>query len=68
MENATAPTDNQHLTQWVHEMAQLTKPDKIVWLDGSEDEKRRLLEEAEAEGWGDLDNSAVIKVYRRPRL
>lgn len=31
------------------------------------DAHRRLLEEAEAEGWGDLDNSAVIKVYRRPR-
>lgn len=26
---------------------------------------RRLLEQAEAEGWGDLDNSAIIKVLRK---
>lgn len=25
---------------------------------------RRLMEQAEAEGWGDLDNSAIIDVYR----
>lgn len=28
---------------------------------------RRLMERAEAEGWGDLDNSAIIDVYRSSR-
>ena len=43
-------TTNKNLLQWVHEMAALTKPDKIVWLDGSDDEKRVLLEQAVADG------------------
>src|SRR5262245_6345700 len=46
----TPPTKNAHLTEWVREMASLTKPDAIVWLDGSEEERRRLLERAVAEG------------------
>lgn len=45
-----SPSTNPHLNSWVSEMAALTKPDKIVWLDGSEDEKRVLLEQAVAEG------------------
>lgn len=38
--------NNPSVTKWVEEMAKLTKPDKIVWLDGSEEEKERLIEEA----------------------
>ena len=34
------------LNKWVKEMAALCKPDKIVWIDGSEDEKKRLEKEA----------------------
>lgn len=37
---------NKAVTQWVEEMARLTKPDKIDWLDGSEEERVRLTEEA----------------------
>src|SRR5262249_23213789 len=48
--NVTAPTNNPHLMQWVRDMASLTKPDQIVWLNGSEEEKRRLEEQAVAEG------------------
>lgn len=37
---------NKAVESWVEEMAKLTKPDKIVWLDGSEEEKKRLADEA----------------------
>jgi len=47
---ANAPTSNSHLLQWVDEMAKMTKPERIHWCDGSEAEKKRLIEEAVAQG------------------
>jgi phosphoenolpyruvate carboxykinase (GTP) len=41
---------NKAVNEWVQEMAQLTKPDGIVWIDGSEAEKERLTEQAAASG------------------
>jgi phosphoenolpyruvate carboxykinase (GTP) len=41
---------NEWAAQWVDEMAQLTKPDEIVWTNGSEEEKKRLTDQACASG------------------
>lgn len=41
---------NKAVQQWVEEMAKLTKPDNIVWLDGSEEEKERLTKQSLAAG------------------
>jgi phosphoenolpyruvate carboxykinase (GTP) len=41
---------NPHLLSWIGEVARLTKPDRVVWCDGSESEKRRLTEEAVQKG------------------
>ena len=38
----TAPTTHQALLAWVEEVRQLTQPDDVVWVDGSEAENRRL--------------------------
>jgi phosphoenolpyruvate carboxykinase (GTP) len=43
-------TDNKHLLAWIEECAKLTKPDHIVWCDGSDEEQRRLTEVAVAQG------------------
>ncbi|WP_022871947.1 phosphoenolpyruvate carboxykinase (GTP) [Nesterenkonia alba] len=42
---ATAPTTQQKLLDFVVETAQLTTPDAIHWVDGSEEEYDRLTEE-----------------------
>lgn len=33
---------NRFLVNWVEEMSKLTKPDQVVWIDGSEEEKNYL--------------------------
>jgi len=43
-------TKNKHLLQWVDEMKALTKPDQIVWLDGSKEQLDGLRAQAEATG------------------
>ncbi len=44
--NAAAPTRNPALLSWVKDMAALCKPDKVVWCDGSEEERVRLTQHA----------------------
>ena len=39
-------TNNKHILSWVDEMAALTCPDKIVWIDGSEAQTKALQDEA----------------------
>ena len=43
-------TNNQHVIKWVEEMAALTKPDKILWIDGNEEQLEALRREAMATG------------------
>ena len=33
-----ALTSNKSVLKWVDEMVALTKPDKVVWIDGSEEQ------------------------------
>jgi phosphoenolpyruvate carboxykinase (GTP) len=47
---APAPTRNRRLVAWVTETAALTKPDRVVWCDGSEAEWERLTAEMVAAG------------------
>jgi len=37
-----APTTNERLLNWVQEVAELTTPDRVVWVDGSEAESKRV--------------------------
>ena len=39
-------TQNIHVTKWIDEMAAMTQPDKIVWIDGSEAQAEELRKEA----------------------
>lgn len=42
--------NNKAVKNWVEEMSKLTKPDSIVWIDGSSEEKERLTKEALSTG------------------
>ena len=43
-------TNNKFVTNWIDEMAALTCPDKIVWIDGSEEQAEALRAEAISTG------------------
>lgn len=43
-------TNNKNVLAWVDEMVALTKPDKVVWIDGSDEQLSALREEAISTG------------------
>jgi phosphoenolpyruvate carboxykinase (GTP) len=47
---ATPLSQNKHLRRWVEKMVQLTKPDRIHWVDGSQEENDALCAQMVAAG------------------
>lgn len=47
---AAPPTKNSQLLNWIKDIEALCQPDRVVWIDGSDAEKKRLEEEAVASG------------------
>src|SRR5246127_1064685 len=43
--NTTPLSKNKHLLRWVEKMAELTQPDHMHWVDGSEEENEALCQE-----------------------
>ncbi len=76
---SNAPTEHQGLLAWVAEVAELTQPDAIHWVDGSETEYAQLTAELIAAGtivrlndelkpnsfWARTDPSDVARVEQR---
>jgi phosphoenolpyruvate carboxykinase (GTP) len=55
---------HQGLKDWVDEVARLTKPDRIVWCDGSEEENERLIrEQVEADALTPLNPDSYPGCY-----
>ena len=48
--NTTPLSKNKHLLRWVEKMAELTQPDHIHWVDGSEEENEALCQELVRKG------------------
>ena len=46
----TIKMTNHALMSWVREVESLCQPDRVVWCDGSEEEKRRLVDLAVRQG------------------
>ena len=56
----SSPTSSRALRDWVNEVAALTKPDAIVWCDGSEAEKKRFTAQA-------VDAGILIELNQKKR-
>jgi phosphoenolpyruvate carboxykinase (GTP) len=45
-----ALTENKAVLEWIDGVVQLTRPDRIVWIDGSEEQLEQLRRQAVEEG------------------
>ncbi|TCP57349.1 phosphoenolpyruvate carboxykinase (GTP) [Tamaricihabitans halophyticus] len=73
----SAPTTHERLVSWVHEVAELTTPDRVVWVDGSDAEWERMTAQLVAAGtfvplqkqpnsyWAASDPDDVARVEER---
>ncbi len=73
------PTQHPKLLAWIHQVAELTTPERVVWCDGSQDEWERLTGELVESGalvrldpvkrpnsfWARTDPSDVARVEER---
>jgi phosphoenolpyruvate carboxykinase (GTP) len=55
----TAPTTHERLLSWVREVAELTTPDDVVWVDGSDEEWTRMTDEL-------VDAGTFTRLDRKP--
>ncbi len=53
-----ALTTNKYVLDWISEMAEMTTPDNIVWIDGSEEQTEALRREA-------IENGEIIKLNEK---
>jgi len=72
-----APTTHRRLLSWVQEVAELTTPDEVVWVDGSDEEWTRLTDQLVEAGtftrlkqkpnsfWAASDPDDVARVEQR---
>ncbi|GAA1196371.1 phosphoenolpyruvate carboxykinase (GTP) [Prauserella alba] len=54
-----APTTHSGVLSWVREVAELTTPDRVVWVDGSEEEAERINQEL-------VEAGTFVKLDKRP--
>ena len=55
-----ALTDSKLILDWIEEMAEMVNPDKIVWVDGSEEQTQALRDEACAIGELEKLNEEIL--------
>ncbi len=55
-----ALTDSKLILVWIEEMAEMVNPDKIVWIDGSEEQTQALRDEACAIGELEKLNEEIL--------
>ena len=61
-----ALTNNKNVLQWVDEMVALTKPEKVVWIDGSKEQLDALTEEVTSLPEGNRDKMYKLNPEKLP--